>query len=203
MCGRLSRDAELSDLAAQLQFNPAPGAVITPNRDVRPTDPILIIDRERAGRSVSWGLPNGYHPKRPLFNARAETVSQQPSFRQHFAAGRCLVVATGFYEWDQRKRRIHFRHAAGRPLTLAGICNGAAHPAAAIITTAPNSLMRPIHNRMPVLLDPDAAADWLNPNSPAGRLRELLLTREWDHIVAEPMPDPARPAPAGQALFAF
>ena len=93
--------------------------------------------------------------------------------------------------------------AAGRPLTLAGICNDAAQPAAAVITTAPNSLMRPIHNRMPVLLDPDAAADWLNPNSPAGRLRELLLTREWDHIITEPMPDPDRPAPAGQALFAF
>ena len=78
MCGRLSLDAELGDLAAQLQFNPAPGARIAPNRDIRSTDPILIIDRERAGRIVRWGRPNRYRPQQPLFNARAETVRQNP-----------------------------------------------------------------------------------------------------------------------------
>ena len=202
MCGRLSRDAELGDLAAQLQFNPAPGAAIAASRDVRPTDPILIIDQQRVGRIVSWGLPNGHDAKRPFFNARAETVHQKPTFRRPLRESRCLVVATGYYEWDARKRRIHIGRADGRPITMAGIWNGYSRPAsAAVITTVPNALLRPIHNRMPALLDASAAAEWLNADSVQERLLELLASREWDDMVAEPDSSLPTPPPIQETLF--
>ena len=202
MCGRLSLDAELVDLAAQLQFNPAPGAAIAANRDVRPTDPILIIDQQRVGRVVSWGLPNGRDAKRPFFNARAETVHQKPTFRRPFRESRCLVVATGWYEWDARKRRVRIGRADGSPIMLAGIWNGYSRPAtAAVITTAPNSLLRPIHNRMPALLDASAAAQWLNAYSAQERLLELLASREWDDMVAEPDNSLPTPSPTQETLF--
>jgi len=119
-----------------------------------------------------------------MINARAESLAEKPSFRSAFRRRRCLVLADGFYEWRKdgaRKTPMYIKLASGRPFAFAGLWENWFSPdgsnilSCTIITTQPNTLMEPIHNRMPVILPPEAYPVWLSPSEqdPA-RLSALL-----------------------------
>jgi putative SOS response-associated peptidase YedK len=145
-----------------------------------PGEPIPAIRVDRAGApaaaALNWGLLPSWAPLdgARLTNARAETLGEKPSFREAFQRRRCLLPASGFYEWEvQGKARLPwlFRRPDSRPFCLAGLWesrvlpDGSRFETCAIVTTAPNELMRPIHHRMPVVLGPEQYARWLNPRA--------------------------------------
>ena len=112
---------------------------------------------------------------RPLINARAETITEQPAFRDSFRERRCLIPATGFYEWrvtEDGKQPMWISRADGELFAFAGIWaelerKEADVTAARSSRCAPNELMRPIHDRMPVILAPGVEEAWLDPGAGA------------------------------------
>ena len=208
----------------------APTADEEPRFNIAPTDPVLAVRRADDGvnelGTLRWGLvPGRWAEKgggRPLINARAETVESQPAFRESFAERRCLIPADGFYEWltdDRGKRPVWISQADGGLFAFAGLWaalpdregEGVLH-SCTIVTTQPNELIRPIHDRMPVVLSADAEAGWLDPDAEAGDLRallapapdELLVTREvGDYVnnVREDGPHLIEPREEQESLF--
>ena len=164
-----------------------------PRFNIAPTDPVLAIRRDDSGGRVPgrlrWGLTPGRWAERrsgpPLINARAETLQRQPAFAESFRERRCLIPADGFYEWrdDERgKTPIWVSRPDGDLFAFAGVW--AAIPArdgsgdlhsCAIVTCEPNELVRPIHDRMPVILSPTHEARWLDPDLAEGDLLSLLV----------------------------
>ncbi len=197
MCGRISLFAELGDLASQFRF--ALGQTnddYRPSWNMAPTAPLLVVRADAGQRSASimrWGFTfnsrsGGGSSSRPLFNARSETLAQRPAFRRAFAERRCLVPANGFYEWrassEGGKTPMWVHRSDERPFALAGIYNDRPNEAASVITCDPNTLMSPIHNRMPVLLSDEECDEWLDPKADTDTLNALLMPREWSEMTA-------------------
>lgn len=148
----------------------------------------VIYDGGRRPAQFSWGLIPSWAKDpsiaRKMFNARAETIADKPSFRSAFKKRRCLVIADGFYEWQKTgktKTPFLIRLKSGQPFGFAGIYESWVAPdrkvldTCAIITTEPNDLIRPIHDRMPVILPKDKETIWLDPAiQDAGLLCPLL-----------------------------
>ena len=147
--------------------------------------PVVVRQNEQAGiaeQSFGITLPGRTSGERPMIlgNARAETLLAKPTFRDAAQHRRCLVPADGFYEWGKTGRArlpYYFYLKEHRPFFFAGLWQPetAASPAAfAIVTTEPNALLRPIHDRMPVVLGPNSGPAWLGelPLEPA-RLQQL------------------------------
>jgi putative SOS response-associated peptidase YedK len=120
---------------------------------------------------------------RLLINARAETVAEAPAFRDAFETNRCLIVADGFYEWraeETGKKPVWITRPNRDPFAFAGLWAAAGHGdgsfvhSCAIVTCAPGEVVAPIHDRMPVILEHEAEAAWLDPESGADQLLELL-----------------------------
>jgi len=139
-----------------------------------------VITQEKPGeiQFFKWGLVphfvSDYKIGNRLINARAETVSEKPFFRSAFKSHRCLVLADGFFEWDKNSKPAvpyYLRLKSGEPFAFAGICDHWGSPGQnglstfTIITTEPNSLVRKIHNRMPVILPESAENKWLDPKA--------------------------------------
>ena len=118
---------------------------------------------------------------RPI-NARGESVHRLATFRESFRGKRCLLPASGYYEWKRdgkRKRPFYIRRKDGGPMALAGLwdfwTDGAAKvTSCCLITTDANVLLQPVHNRMPVILSPDQFAGWLSPGTDEEKLRSWL-----------------------------
>ena len=198
MCGRFSIFAELGDLADQFRFNPGwLEAAYSPSWNVAPTAPILVVRAEsnqRAGTIIRWGFRSNTRSNsgspRPLFNARSETITERPAFRSAFASRRCLVPVNGFYEWrsDGGTRAPMWIHPTDeKPFALAGIYQASPDEAACVITCAANSMMQPIHNRMPVVLAEDEYDAWLDAETKPGMLQALLVPKEWPDLAARPV----------------
>ncbi len=200
MCGRISLFAELGDLASQFRFNP--GLIqdaYRPSWNIAPTAPVLAVmaeDGPRRADMMRWGFTfnarrGGGSSPRPLFNARSETLTERPVFRAAFAQRRCLVPVNGFYEWrDEGSGRtpLWIHRPDEQPFALAGIYNsGPDEAAACVITCAPNSLMEPIHHRMPAVLAADDYDAWLAEETNPETLRDLLAPREWPDLTARPV----------------
>jgi putative SOS response-associated peptidase YedK len=124
--------------------------------------------------AMRWGIvPAWKHGSAPLLiNARSETAATKPTFRKALQSRRCLIPATGFYEWrktGRQKQPYLFRLADGGLFAFAGLWevgrnhDGNEAEACAILTTEANDLVRPAHDRMPVILDPSRYAEWLDP----------------------------------------
>ncbi len=191
MCGRFALTAPASAITEVFQVDVLPD--ILPRYNVAPTQsvPIIVSDLGvRTMRRVGWGLlPPWAKDKRiqaSLINARSESVHEKPSFRSAFKRRRCLIPATAFYEWkaDGKLKLPHMIGLAdGRPFAIAGLWERRIDPETSeeqqtccIITTGPNSLMVPIHDRMPVILPPERWDTWLDPlNDNVATLREFLV----------------------------
>jgi len=190
MCGRydnlIAQDAYRGLFKAQrLALSNFP-----PRYNIAPTDQIPIVridprDGEREVVMARWGLIPFWmkeKPKVPHINARAETVDKLPMFREAFAKRRCLIPATGFYEWEKRedgKQPYRFTRKDLEPFAFAGIWEFARIEAeeilsAAIIVGDANSLVSPIHNRMPVMLMAEDYDRWLGAATDIHELKTML-----------------------------
>ena len=172
MCGRISRTSPREVLAEEFGVARFVNVDLHPRYNIAPSEPVEAIIRDAAEKRLGpmrWGFltSSANEPNLAPINARAETVATTPLFRDAFRRRRCLIVADGFYEWrrDGRRNTPYFIHLrSGRPFGFAGIWSahrdavGTRSATCAIVTCAPNELMAPIHNRMPVIL-PAAARD--------------------------------------------
>ena len=210
MCGRFGLFAELDALAEQFNFDPSiMRDIYQPRWNIPPTVPVLAVQPSssevQSGRNTArlmrWGMTGARNPctrgsSRPLFNARGETVHRLPSFRQPFRERRCLVPASGFYEWRQDeaggRTPVWFYHEEESTVAFAGIWSteraGAGDiDACAVITCGANELVAPVHQRMPVILPPEAYDDWLSPDTDAGTLLALLQPVAWPDMSCHPV----------------
>jgi len=212
MCGRFTLTASGEELAEAFGLDDAPP--LAPRYNIAPSQPVAVVRAEPTGRLalslLVWGLLPAAtaEPKRPLINARAETAWSKPSFRDAFARRRCLVPASGFYEWagsGKKRQPWYFRMASGRPFAFAGLWEPPFDPrepaTVTILTTEPNELARPVHDRMPVILDPDGYRRWLDPRAGGmAALRPLLVPFPASAMTAYPVGttvnDPRRDEPA-------
>ena len=165
-----------SDPRALFRYEDQPN--FPPRHNIAPTQPIAIVRLAEGKRQSPWCVgaccpPGSRDPKTfsLLINARGESVLDKPAFRAAMRRRRCLIPADGFYEWQQdgaRKRPFFVRAKAGGPLAFAGLWetwtgpNGEEMETAAIVTTAANRTLAPIHDRMPVIVPPEAFDLWLD-----------------------------------------
>jgi putative SOS response-associated peptidase YedK len=198
MCGRIAQHTSSEEIART--FDATDRANSSGDRyNVAPTQLVLVVVEHAGARYVAthrWGIIPPWAPdERPrasMFNARAETIHERPAYRGPFRRQRCIVPADAFYEW-QLRAGAKVPHAIvrqnGRPLALAGVWSVWKDPTkerrivtCAIITTTPNETLRPLHDRMPIILPEDTWAAWLNPaNRDVRALRDLLrpCPAEW------------------------
>lgn len=173
MCGRYTLAAEREAIASRFCLARLP-LNLQPRYNIAPSQDALVIVPERGGRAgvlMRWGLVPSWSKNPPpggLINARAETAAEKPAFRHALRHRRCLVPADGFFEWrrDGRHRTpFYFRLKIGAPFAFAGLWEPGPDglPGFAILTTAANDLVRPLHDRMPVILDQEAEAAWVDP----------------------------------------
>jgi putative SOS response-associated peptidase YedK len=206
MCGRFTAAVPPELIAEAFDLSELPD--LAPRYNIAPTQEVPVVRdlHAQGGRRLAllrWGLiPAGSDPAGPmgagvLINARSETVDEKPSFRRAFRRRRCLVVTDGFYEWRRlagRRQPYYVTFHDGRPFGFAGLwdrwepAEGEPVESCAILTTGPNNLVRPIHDRMPVILDPESYDLWLDP-TPArtARLKALLRPHAEEEMVVYPV----------------
>ncbi|MGH8807377.1 MAG: SOS response-associated peptidase [Noviherbaspirillum sp.] len=201
MCGRFVMTHGPDDLEAWFD------AVFMPDVDSRyniaPGSTILAIratPEGRAGSLMRWGFIPGWakDPKAVpmLINARGETLAEKPMFRQAFRHRRCLIPASGFYEWkavpgQKSKQPFYISFRDGKPMAFAGLwenartANGTMVDTCAIITTSANAVVAPIHERMPLIIDRRDWDTWLGSESaPDAMLKELIRPFDAEYMQA-------------------
>ena len=168
MCGRyLFSTQEYKEFQqivrdAQRRSNGQHNELNFPAGDIAPTNeaPVLISSGNKiVSEFQRWGIP-GWRGGL-MINARAETVCVKPMFRRSMAAQRCVIPASGYYEWDSGRHKYFFQ-LPGKPIYLAGVydnCEG--NNCFVILTTAPNEVVKDIHDRMPLILNHDQVRPWL------------------------------------------
>jgi putative SOS response-associated peptidase YedK len=215
MCGRYTLRvapgelAELFDVITSIDW--------APRYNIAPTQTVAAVRANRDGKGrelalLKWGLIPSWAKDAKigssLINARTETVAEKPAFRSAFRKKRCLIAVDGFYEWQaiagQKTKQPYFIAVKDVPVfAFAGLAEHWTSPegtpvdTCTIITTSANSLMQPIHNRMPVIVDPDDYDAWLDPDRqapqevlpilkqfPAGRMRAVAAVRRADRVAA-------------------
>jgi putative SOS response-associated peptidase YedK len=203
MCGRFTQQRPTSELAEIFGAEDL-AEELGPRFNVAPTDPASVVvqrDDRRAIVTYRWGLqPAWVDPKQAskAFNARAETLATSGLFRDAFRRRRCLVPVDGFYEWlrEGTRRQPMLIHDPDRePLALAGLWTGRKDELSGewlrtftIVTTAPNTFMGDIHNRMPVVVPRERWAAWLDPTpKEPGELRALLEPSDDIALTAYPV----------------
>ncbi len=178
MCGRYSLIADLGELARRFEFD-GDWLKFESAYNVAPMQDVLTVvgGETRRGGFMCWGLIPHWAKNASIgnrmINARAETVAEKPAFRDSLKRRRCLVLADGFYEWQRAggtKRPMRIVMQSGEPFAFAGLWStwrdpdGTRIPSCAIITTAANDLLKPIHDRMPVILPRNMEEFWLDPS---------------------------------------
>jgi putative SOS response-associated peptidase YedK len=189
MCGRYSLNAPAEQLAAS--FEASVPDEWRPRLNAAPAQRLPVQVAHGALRLMTWGYTPSWAKTR-LINARAETLSEKPTFRAAFQAQRCLVPADAFYEWQTlangKRQPMRFALQDGALFAFAGIWLQTAdsEPAFLIITTTPNALVAPIHDRMPVILSPEHYAVWLDSAAPIAILRDLLRAFPAQQMTCDP-----------------
>lgn len=186
MCGRFTSTTPAEDVAAHFAVDEVVVDEHRPRWNVAPTDTVLgIVERDGTRRmgGFRWGLVPSW-ARDPsvgsrMINARAETIRQRPAYARPFGRRRCLIPADGFYEWQARpdrkaKQPFHIRQHNGEPLAIAALWESwrpergseeGRLVSCVLVTTVANDLVRPIHDRMPVLLPRQAWGAWLDPGN--------------------------------------
>jgi putative SOS response-associated peptidase YedK len=191
MCGRFTLTKPVPVLAEFFLF-PDSAAPQEPRYNIAPTQAVAVV-RAPAGSHhrelafLRWGLIPSWATDpaigNRLINARAETVAEKPAFRSAFRQRRCLVLADGFYEWQRqgnKKQPYYFRMRDGQPFAFAGLWErwedqGKPVETCTLLTTEANDVLRPVHERMPVILEPDTHDRWLDPAVQKAELLKPLL----------------------------
>lgn len=204
MCGRFALATPPESLRKLLNFTNQPNF---PSRfNIAPTQPVQIIRKPSGSRelaTVRWGLVPGWmkpekvaeSQQRPQHNARGETVTEKPFFRQAFASRRCLIPADVFYEWNPKsKQPFCVRRRDETPFMMAGLwefwegADGSEIESCAVITTQANETLSHVHHRMPVMLDQPVWEDWLTIGERhAGKLVSLLRSAPEGDFYAYPI----------------
>lgn len=233
MCGRFTLRTPPAEVAEAFGlFEGLPE--LTPRFNIAPTQMVLAVRQLESALAAQfamlrWGLIPSWADDMKianrLLNARSDGVADKPAFRTAFKKRRCLIVADGFYEWKAAKapkgpkQPFHIHRKDGRPFAFAGLWETwhkgeTPVESCTIITTDANGTMQPLHDRMPVILDPADYARWMSPaaTDPA-ILLELLRPCPDDWLVADPVgtlvnkvanegpdllkpPEPVKPVPA-------
>jgi putative SOS response-associated peptidase YedK len=179
MCGRFVLLTDLSVITEYFDIQEISCDYKT-GKNISPGQLVSAVIRDEKNRLVNfrWGLIPSW-AKDPsigskMFNARAETVSEKPSFRSAFKRRRCLIIADGFYEWQKlEKGKVPFCFSliSGNPFGFAGLYESWTSPeqkqiqTCTIITTDSNELIMPVHDRMPVIFSKESASTWINPEN--------------------------------------
>lgn len=189
MCGRYTLATDVREYLLQLELE-VPEELGSPRRyNIAPSQPILgvVADPHRRIEILEWGyIPSWARPGqelKPVINARGETIAEKPYFRGAFRSARCAILADGFYEWRKEgkvKQPYRITLTDGGVFAMAGLWSslndehGSHHVTAAIVTVGANETMKPIHDRMPLILDPDQLELWLDPKATSRELDDLL-----------------------------
>jgi len=184
MCGRFFLDSNLSDIAEH--YNAPPPDIFSARYNIAPTTPVMAYSKNRL-TFFRWGLIPSWTRDISLgnrmFNARGETVSEKPSFRQAYRRRRCLIPANGYYEWrvENTRKQPYCCHIDHRLFSMAGIweiwqdAEGNEIRSCAVITFESKGSMREIHHRMPVHIEPENYNAWLDCSSEeTGNADELI-----------------------------
>lgn len=204
MCGRYTITTDQTQLAERFNAAP-PSELIQPRFNVAPTQmlPVLLNEGERQIQLLRWGLIPRW-AKEPsndysMINARAETLEEKTTYRDAFHKRRCLVLADSFYEWQKTpdvKTKIPMRIMlkSDQPFAFAGLwetwkdqATGDVIRSFTIITTPPNELVEPIHNRMPAILLPELENEWINNDAGPDVWHDLLKPYPADLMTAYPV----------------
>lgn len=180
MCGRFTLVAEPEGIGEYFDLPSTPE--LAPRYNIAPTQPVpvVLVDENNSARTLRffrWGLIPSWAKNAGIgarmINARGETAAEKPAFRSAMKNRRCLIVADGFYEWrklPRGKQPMYIRMKDGGPFAFAGLWERWQRPeegaieTCTIITTIPNELLRPIHDRMPVILPREHYDVWLDPD---------------------------------------
>ena len=193
MCGRFVQNFSFETLFQNFNIR-ATDFDIKPNYNVAPTQKILTIikhGKENTLEKLHWGLipfwAKDISIGSGMINARTETVSSKPSFRDAFKKRRCLIPASGFYEWKgekENKQPFYIFTPSGEPFAFAGLWETwtdkkkdeeSVYKSCTILTTPASERIRELHNRMPVMLDPDFYEKWLNVEIQDPKELEIIL----------------------------
>jgi putative SOS response-associated peptidase YedK len=195
MCGRYSQFSPRDDLVDRFAIDAVVADEVAPSWNVAPTDRVHAVVEHHGQRLLGafrWGLVPSWVPNESgakatgaMINARAETLDGKPAFRTAFARRRCIIPADGFYEWrrtgDGRKQPFFIRRPDRAILAFAGLYERRGDlRSCTIVTTRANAVIAPLHDRMPVILAPDAWDEWLD--------REQHDTAPLHHLLV-PAPD--------------
>lgn len=192
MCGRFAFQVTSEQLAKY--FDLANEAEPVARFNVAPSQPAPVVRLDREGQpkfsEIRWGLIPFWAKDKTLgarmINARAETIAQKPAYRAPFQRRRCLVLATGFYEWQATatgKVPNYFSHEDGRPLAFAGLWDrwqepaGGAIDSCTIVTVPAEGVVKPIHHRMPLILAASQQRGWMDRDTAATKLEEWLQAK--------------------------
>jgi putative SOS response-associated peptidase YedK len=204
MCGRYTLAAP-NPGAIRDRFPIGESVEVRQRFNVAPSDEVLAVTTDREGvprgELLRWGLVPSW-AKSPdtglkMINARLETVTDRPAYRLAFERFRCLIVADGFYEWQRtaagHKQPFHITRDDGGPFAFAGLWSiwhapdGGKLRTCTILTTAANSALAGLHDRMPVILAPQDERDWLDMATPRDRLDPILGGLPADHTALRPV----------------
>jgi len=205
MCGRFTLYHDDRELQERFQAIIAEEIErLEPRYNIAPSQQIaaIIADQKRHLAAMQWGLIPAWakDDKRPLINVRADTLAEKPYFRTALSKRRCLIPASGFYEWKEAdnpreggKTPIYFQPEGGGLLGFAGIweertaADGSPLVTCAIITTEPNSLLGMVHDRMPVIVPRTAEENWLDTSLTDAADLLALLAPYADDLEAFPV----------------
>lgn len=194
MCGRFTNKAESKDIEKEFKVGRKNANLFEPRYNIAPSQMIDVVfepENERILSQLKWGLVPSWSKdastSKGLINARAETLTEKPSFREAFKSHRCVIPASGFYEWQKKgtgaKQPYYFYLNDKEVFGFAGLWEewldkqtGELLETCTIITTEANEVLKPVHDRMPVILKPESYDEWLDTKvKDTDRLQKLLM----------------------------
>jgi len=196
MCGRFAMTESEEKVMNDFQIQHSE-VLLEPRYNISPSQGITVIVKQDGIRRLEtrqWGLiPFWAKAPKPMINARAETASEKPAFKQAFRKRRCLIPASGFFEWakEDGKRQPYFICLQDKsPMAFAGLCeewytpDGKIVKTCAILTVEANSFLQFIHHRMPVILTPAKGMTWLDLNETEVSSQNILMPYDSENMEA-------------------